>query len=457
MRVLGRPDYGRYALALAVGAIVLLPSDLGISTSAARSIAAAFGDSERVRQVLAVAFKLKIATAAAMGAIVVLLAPWIADAYGDSRLILPLRIMGLATAAQSVFALGLSSYTALRRMRTVLALATLESAAETTASIGLVAGGAGVAGAVAGRSVGYLLGAGLGVVLLAGQHGGLRGLVRERFDRCLARALSLYAGAVVLVDVVWAALSQVDVLIIGALLTNSAVASFQAPSRLLALATYPGVALSNALGPRLAKENRSSRTVGALTMSARALILVQAFAACCVLLYAREIVVVALGHRYEHTAAESVTRCLAPYVLLSGLAPLLSNSIDYAGGARRRIWIAAATLLGNVVIDVTLLPRIGPVGAAIAVDVGYTFFVGAHAVLARDLVGFAVNSLVRTLAIALGAAACMIGAAEAIRWAEAGVGGLIVGGLVGAALFVAVVITTAERSLWTTLRSGGAS
>jgi len=145
--------------------------------------------------------------------------------------------------------------------------------------------------------------------------------------------MALYAGAIAVVDVIWAILSQVDVLIMGVFLSPAAVASFQAPSRLLSLATYPGLALSNALGPRLASERSTSQT---LVTTARRLVVIQAFAATICLLYARQIVHIALGASYVHTAAPSVVRVLAPFVMLSGLAPLLSNAIDYVGGARRR-------------------------------------------------------------------------------------------------------------------------
>ena len=448
VRALSPADFGRYSIVLAVGAIVLLPSDLGISVSASRSIAEAFGDHARVRNVLAVAVRLKLVLAFVSGAAVTLLAPVIADAYDDHGLVVPLRIMGAAIAAHALFAFTSAAYTALRQMGAVLRIVTLESFVETGSAVALVLAGAGVGGAIAGRALGYGIGAAVGLAMLAGRHGGVRALARERFDRGLARRLALYAGAVAVVDIIWAILSQVDVLIIGALLSTTAVAAFQAPSRLLSLATYPGLALSYALGPRLARGRREDTMVGTLATTARTLLVVQAFAAACTVVFTPWIVAIALGHDYRHTSAESVLRCLAPYVALSGLAPLFSNAIDYVGGARRRIWIAAVTLVVNVALNFILLPLVGPTGAAVALDVGYAFFVGGHVVLSRQLLGVDLGPLASTAARVGVAGLLMAGIGVGIAALVDGDPGIVLGGLVGIAAFAAVVGTSpADRAL----------
>ncbi len=449
VRALGRADYGRYSIALAVAAIVLLPSDLGISASASRSLAEAHGDPRQTRNILAVAIRLKVVLAVVAGGGVTLLAPAIAAAYGDPGLVTPLRLMGLSIAAHSLFAFFSAAFIALRQMGSVLRIVTVESVVETTAAIALVAGGAGVAGAVAGRAVGYGLGACAGLVALARRHGGVQRIARERFDRVLARRLALYASAVAVVDIIWAMLSQVDVLIIGIVLTPTAVASFQAPSRLLSLATYPGLALSYALGPRLARVgDRLDGIVETLATTARTLLLVQALAAAITVVFAPQIVAIALGGDYTGTSAETVLRCLAPYVALSGLAPLLSSAINYVGGARRRIWIAAATLVVNVALNLLLLPLIGPVGAAIALDVGYSLFAAGHVYLCTRLLDVELGSLVATATRTTIAAGAMIAASLLIGLLLSGPLGAAVSGVAGCAVFVAIVLTSsAERAL----------
>jgi O-antigen/teichoic acid export membrane protein len=448
VRALGNADYGRFALALAVGAIVVLPSDFGVSSSTARYIAQSFGDLRRITEVVSVAIKLKAIVSSAVGTAIFLAAPLIARLYGESNLTTPVRVVAVAVTAQGLFGLASAVFTAHRQMRTVLAVVTFESASETIASIALVAGGAGVVGATVGRAAGYVLGAAAGLVILGRRYGGLRAILAMRFDKTLALSISRYAGAVAAVDVIWAILSQIDVLMMGIILTPVAVAAFQAPSKLLSLATYPGLALANALSPRLAGDSSSARTVDVVALTARRLLIVQAFGAAFVFGYADLFVRFALGHRYVSGSAESVLRGLAPFVILSGLAPLLSTAVDYVGGARRRIPIAAVTLAVNVGLNLLLLSRVGPVGAAVAVDVAYAIFVTAHAVVARQLFGLDTKAVGRTLLVAVVAAGSMIGIIELIRAAALGPGMTVAAGVLGSVAFIAVVAAAGDRALF---------
>jgi len=444
VRALPRAEYGEFAIALAVGAVVVLPSDFGVSSSAARYLAESFGDSSRSLRVISTALKLKAFISVFVGSAIFVAAEPIAHAYGHPALVAPLRLIAIAVTAQTIFGLTLSLFTALRRMRTVFSIATAESAAEMSATILLVSLGGGVIGATLGRALGYTLGAAFGILLLARHQGGL-GIIRTPFQRRLGASIARYAGAVAVVDAIWAMLSQLDVLIMGAILSVPAVAAFQAPARLLSLATYPGMALANAFGPSVADRTDMARTSAALASAVRRLLLVQGFAAAVVAAYADVIVHLALGQRYVGTSAESVLRVMSPFVLLSGLAPLFSTTIDYLGGARRRIPIAAATLFVNVTINLLLLRRIGPVAAAIAVDAGYFVFVFGHAFVATRLLGLDLRSIGRTLGAVAVAATLMTATVELIRALSGGVLVAIVAGIAGSGLFAAAVVVSRQH------------
>src|SRR5215210_9420325 len=66
VRTLSTQGYGIFALAVGVGAVATIPSDLGISASAARFIAEHRDDPGAVGSVLARALKLKVAISAAV-------------------------------------------------------------------------------------------------------------------------------------------------------------------------------------------------------------------------------------------------------------------------------------------------------------------------------------------------------------------------------------------------------
>src|SRR5882757_4048097 len=65
-RRLGSHGFGVYSLALGIGGLVLMPSDFGISTSAARFVAEHRGERTRVLSVLADALRLKLLVSTAI-------------------------------------------------------------------------------------------------------------------------------------------------------------------------------------------------------------------------------------------------------------------------------------------------------------------------------------------------------------------------------------------------------
>ena len=153
-------------------------------------------------------------------------------------------------AGQAVFTFLTSVGTSVRQSRLGLSMALTESAVETVASASLVLAGAGAAGATLGRAIGYGVGAAVGLVLtlrlLRRPHPGR--LVRLRLSR---RSLMRYAGVMFVVDLSFNALSQLDVVLIGALLTTAAVGAFSAVWRILTVLGYLGIAVSGGVAPRV--------------------------------------------------------------------------------------------------------------------------------------------------------------------------------------------------------------
>ena len=99
--------------------------------------------------------------------------------------------------------------------------------------------GAGVVGAAFGRAIGYGFGTALALYLahhaIGAQSVSLRGSPAGRL-----RQIASYAGALLIIDAIFAALTQIDILLIGGILGTSAVGIFQAPARLITFLHYPG-------------------------------------------------------------------------------------------------------------------------------------------------------------------------------------------------------------------------
>ena len=90
---------------------------------------------------------------------------------------------------------------------------------------------------------------------------------------------------------------------------------------------------------------------------------------------------VALGPRFHESA--SVLRALSPYIFLSGFGALVSISANYLGEARKRVPVAAVTVLINCVMDLVLVPRIGVLGGAWGTDAAFALYCPAHLVICQ--------------------------------------------------------------------------
>src|SRR3954466_3295957 len=139
VRALGPDDYGVFALALGVGTALTIVADLGITPSAARFIAERVPDTGAVRRIVTNAATLKISALVPLSVALALGAGPIANAYGNSDLEAPLRLMAIALAGQSMFALYREAFVAIGRLSMTWRVVLMESAVETAASVALVA------------------------------------------------------------------------------------------------------------------------------------------------------------------------------------------------------------------------------------------------------------------------------------------------------------------------------
>lgn len=409
VRVLEPEGYGLFALALSIGGLVLVPSDFGLSQAAARFIAERRDDPSEVANVLRTALRLKLALSTAAAAVLAALAGPIADAYDAPGLVWPLRAIALAVAGQSVMLFFTSSFVAQARVRVNLRIVLSEAVVEVGTSIVLVLLGAGAAGAALGRAVGYCFGAFLGLAVAA-RYLGAR-LLRGRSDRPLARRLTRYASALVVVDGAFTLSGALDAIVIGAVLGPAAVGLYKAPGRLIVFLHYPGLAVASGVAPRLARGG-AGPDVAALGTGLRLMILAQAIVVAPVVVWAEPIVDLVLGDDYAESA--SVLRAFAPFIFLSGLAPLASLAVNYLGEARRRVPIAIGIVVVELVLLLVLVPRIGIVAGAVAAGVAYGLYVPAHIWICRSLVGLPLRPLLVALAQATLATAAAAGVLLAI-------------------------------------------
>ncbi|MEA2183166.1 MAG: hypothetical protein QOF69_2351 [Solirubrobacteraceae bacterium] len=443
VRALNPSDFGVFALALTIGGICLMLSDAGLSQSTARFVAERLETTGAIARLLSDALRLKLLLGGVVALALVALAEPIAAAYGQPGLTWALRGIALALFANTMLMLYLYAFIATGRLRSNLRVVFLESAMEATASITLVALGGGAAGAAFGRAVGYGFGALIAVLLVRRLYGA--GAFRlRRWPSGRARELLTYAGPLFVTNSAYTLYSSVDVLLIGALLNAAAVGLFSAPMRLVVLLGLVGIAVSNAVSPRLALSERGHRDVASFRTSLRWLTVFQAALLAPVVIWAEPIVKLLLGSDYGESA--NVLRLLAPFVFLLGLSPLISNGVNYLGRAGSRIPIVFGALAINALIDATLIPSMGVEAAAIGTSVAYMVYVPGHMWLCRQVIDVPLRPLGATLARALVAAAAMAAVLLAIGSSDISASDWIIGALGGTAAFCIVLVALREVS-----------
>lgn len=432
-RVLGPTEYGYFALATAIATIAVFLSDLGITGAALRFLAERTHSRPAVRAVFGDALRLKLLAAVPLCAALAALAGPIANAFDAPEAAWPLRGMAIVVLAQGLFLFLTGAFEAFGRISVNLRLVTAESVVEGTAMILLVAAGAGATGAAFGRAIGYSVGAGIALAVIWRVVG--RSQPGDSHQSGLTPAdIARYAGALLIVDGIFRLFSQVDVLLIGALLDGGrAVGLFEIPIMLAWFLHYPAGAIAAAVAPRLARRDDRPPDVAVFARSLRYIVAFQGIFLAPTVVWAEPIMVHLMGPEYRDSA--EVLRALAPFILLAGPAMLVTIGVDYLGEGRRRIPLALVMLAANVGIDVALLPEIGIVAGAIANDVAYAIWVPGHMWILHRLIGLDLRPQVLVMVRATVAAA-VAAVPLLLLGTNGGIVILVLGGALACALYL---------------------
>jgi O-antigen/teichoic acid export membrane protein len=444
VRALGPREFGLFSLAGGIGALLLLPSDFGISGSVSRYVAERYRDSRAVAELLADGLRLKLLISGVVSLALIAAAGPIADAYGEPSLDWPIRWMAIAVFGQSLLALYRYAFLAMRDAASGFRMVLGESAVEAGATILLVMIAGGAAAGAAGRATGYAFGAALAMGITLRHFGGAA-FSRSRTLRQARKRLGRYAGALFAIDTAFAASVQVAPLMIAGFFGAREVGLFQAPARLIVLLQYPGVALTNGITPRMARSDDHQPEVGLFVRGMRYLIVLQALMIVPMVVWAGPIVDLALGDGYERSA--ELLQLLGPYIFASGLAGPLTGAVDYLGEARRRVPLSIGEFVVSLGLTAGLLATIGLNGAAWTADVVSIAYMAVHVWLLRRLVSLPLRPLLVTALRALAAAGAMAGVLLAFGTDDLAVWEWVAGLAGGGAAFAAVILLTRELTV----------
>lgn len=440
-RVLGPAEYGYFALAMAVSTIAIFLSDLGITAATPRFLAERTHSRAAVRAVLGDALRMKLLAAVPTCALLALLAGPIANAFNTPQAAWPLRGMSIVVLTQGLFLFLTGAFEALGRISFNLRIVAAESVVEGTAMILLVALGTGATGAAFGRAIGYSVGAGIAIAFVW-RVVGRPSTGDAKVSGLRPRDIARYAGALLIIDGIFRLFSQIDVLLIGALLNGGrAVGLFEIPIMLAWFLHYPAGAIASAVAPRLARREDRPPDLAMFARSLRYIVAFQGIFLAPIVVWAEPILVHLLGSQYRDSA--EVLRALAPFILLAGPAMLVSVGVNYLGEARRRIPLVLVMLAANIGIDVALLRELGIVAGAIGNDVAYAIWVPGHMWILHRLLGLELRPQVLVLLRAT-AAAAVAAVPLLLIGPDVGIVVLVLGGALACVIYLAALRLSGE-------------
>jgi stage V sporulation protein B len=382
-RQLGPQVYGYFALALAIAAVAVFLADLGITGATPRFLAERRHNRAAVAAVLGDALRMKALAAVPVSVALFALAGPLTDLFDAPGAEWALRGMSIAVLAQGFFLFVLATFEALGRISVNLRVVALESFTEGTAIVALVLLGAGAGGAAFGRAIGYTVGVGIAFGYLLHVIGRPR-LGGADVSGLRPRDIARYAGALLIIDALFRLFAQSNVLLIGAIVGGGrAVGLYDLPTQMAWFLHYPADAIATAVAPRLARGPGHEPQVGTYLDAMRYIVALQGLFLAPIIVWGEPLMVTLLGEQYRESG--DVLQALAPFVLLSGPALLVTLCVNYLGAARKRVPLAVAVLVINVGVSVILIPDIGIVGGAIATDLAYAVWVPAHILILRQL------------------------------------------------------------------------
>lgn len=360
-RTLGPAILGEFALGrsvLEVGAVI---AGLGLQQGALLHLSRSPPAARLAwpRTLVGLVFATSVAAAAAVAVSAPWVTAWLGQEPGWERvlklLLLAMPFSTLATLAAG-FALGRSDVNAQRVISNVVRPAVFFASL-----ILVVLFEMGLPGLVAAWVVGSAA-AGLTGLAYIARHTS-RGVGGERR---IPKGLIRYSAASLTVGIIYMVVQQADRLLLGALADRTAVAIYVVAASLASILFMVQAAFLEILAPMASALHHAGRHSEVLQVFNRASRL--SVALVCVPLFAAlafpQIVVVIFGPEFE--AATPVL-----YVMLLGQMAILPFGamgplVQMTGGMGADLRISAVLLLTNLLLNAVLIPRFGPMGAAIA-------------------------------------------------------------------------------------------
>lgn len=397
-RLLGLNGYGDYALALTIATLAALFASLGVDSATSRWVAEGYNGRVGIASVILKGLRLRTAIAGVVFGLLFILAGPIASLFGEPQLEAAVRAASVALFFSAGFQWVSGVFEGIQRGGVLAIMSIVKAAIEFVAVLTLLLAGFGVVAALLGNAVSYLAAVALGLFYM-------RPFLRRRAGMPEVNVSSMtilrYGNHIWLAGVAWLLFERVNLVLLGAFLGTDAVGLYDAPWRVATILGLLGLSLASSVTPRIASVD-PVRAGALMTSALRVSLLFYVTLGVITFVCAPLLIETALGSEFARSA--TVLQALLPYLILIGLAPILSRALDFIGVASVRKWIALVAFMINLVLDLILIPTIGLLGAAIGTNVAIFAFVAGHYVLVARRLPMDQHRLLASLARSLVAA-----------------------------------------------------
>lgn len=373
--------YGLLYFGLSVLSVGAMFAMLGLPKATGRYITEfAATDETQVPHVIRIALRSLLVLSLIVGGILALVHTRLAVLLGEPA-VAPLLLLGsVFVGVRALFTLLTNIFQGFNRVEFSAMLSAINGSGRVVFTVGFVLLGFGVVGALAGYLAGYLAGVVVGFVVLRDRILVDYDSAAERVDGLRRRILeysvpTAATRASVVLD------SRVDKVLIGMLVGPAAVGYYTLASQIANFCIAPARSLGFTISPAIGEQSADDETETARRLYERSMenvLLLYLPAAVGLLLVAEPAIEVIFGAAY--LGAVPVLQLFSVFIVVRAIHKITGNGLDYLGLAKVRAVARGTTAIGNVVLNLLLIPPYGIVGATVATLVTYTTYTAINVV-----------------------------------------------------------------------------
>ncbi|KAB1198506.1 MULTISPECIES: flippase [Haloferax] len=256
--------------------------------------------------------------------------------------------------------------------------------------------GFGLEGALSGYALAYGLAAILGLAIIYRKYYSTQN-VSKTLEKQVSRRLLKYSAPLTLTMGSNVINSHADRILLGVFRGPEAIAFYTLGKQISDFLIVPARSLGIGSSPTLGEQKANDEEDHAARLYEevfRYTVAIYAPAAAGVVLIADPMIRLVFGSAYA--GAVPVLQIFSVFMFVRALNVITSDGLDYLGRANMRATAKASTSVGNIVLNVLLIPPFGIIGATIATVLTYSVYVAAQLYLIMDELPIDKSKLLRS-------------------------------------------------------------